>query len=144
MEAWPPFFSPSTDSCSARLKLVSSTCLHTEVNKELEALESLHVICSTYYTSSGLLEILVVMGVDTSEDVSQIWKQQPPRSHWLTPVISPFFSSRQPQPTSGQTPMVSPRAETTPIPVPTQIRNYQRIKQNLSSSPTTTLYSSPR
>ncbi|TNN01438.1 serine/threonine-protein kinase ULK2 [Takifugu flavidus] len=50
----------------------------------------------------------------------------------------------QPQPISGQTPMVSPRAETTPIPVPTQIRNYQRIKQNLSSSPTTTLYSSPR
>ncbi|XP_044058451.1 serine/threonine-protein kinase ULK2 isoform X4 [Siniperca chuatsi] len=50
----------------------------------------------------------------------------------------------QPQPIPGQTPMVSPRAETTPIPVPTQIRNYQRIKQNLSSSPTTTLYSSPR
>uniref|UniRef100_A0A8C9Y3S1 non-specific serine/threonine protein kinase n=1 Tax=Sander lucioperca TaxID=283035 RepID=A0A8C9Y3S1_SANLU len=50
----------------------------------------------------------------------------------------------QPQPTPGQTPMVSPRAETTPIPVPTQIRNYQRIKQNLSSSPTTTLYTSPR
>ncbi|XP_072312208.1 serine/threonine-protein kinase ULK2 [Eucyclogobius newberryi] len=42
------------------------------------------------------------------------------------------------------TPMVSPRAETTPIPVPTQVRNYQRIKQNLSSSPTTTLYGSPR
>ncbi|XP_036416979.1 serine/threonine-protein kinase ULK2 isoform X1 [Colossoma macropomum] len=50
----------------------------------------------------------------------------------------------QPQPSSGQTPMVSPRAETTPIPVPTQVRNYQRIKQNLSSSPTTTLYGSPR
>ncbi|XP_075931533.1 serine/threonine-protein kinase ULK2 isoform X3 [Anarhichas minor] len=50
----------------------------------------------------------------------------------------------QPQPTPGQAPMVSPRAETTPIPVPTQIRNYQRIKQNLSSSPTTMLYSSPR
>uniref|UniRef100_A0A3Q2WHE8 non-specific serine/threonine protein kinase n=1 Tax=Haplochromis burtoni TaxID=8153 RepID=A0A3Q2WHE8_HAPBU len=50
----------------------------------------------------------------------------------------------QPQPTPGQTPMVSPRAETTPIPVPTQVRNYQRIKQNLSSSPNTTLYSSPR
>ncbi|XP_039986093.1 serine/threonine-protein kinase ULK2 isoform X2 [Xiphias gladius] len=50
----------------------------------------------------------------------------------------------QPQPTPGQTPMVSPRAETTPIPVPTQVRNYQRIKQNLSSSPTTTHYSSPR
>ncbi|XP_058489562.1 serine/threonine-protein kinase ULK2 [Solea solea] len=50
----------------------------------------------------------------------------------------------QPQPTPGQTPMVSPRTETTPIPVPTQVRNYQRIKQNLSSSPTTTLYGSPR
>uniref|UniRef100_A0A3Q3K2N3 non-specific serine/threonine protein kinase n=1 Tax=Monopterus albus TaxID=43700 RepID=A0A3Q3K2N3_MONAL len=44
----------------------------------------------------------------------------------------------------GLTPMVSPWTETTPIPVPTQVRNYQRIKQNLSSSPTTTLYSSPR
>ncbi|XP_045074575.1 serine/threonine-protein kinase ULK2-like isoform X2 [Coregonus clupeaformis] len=49
----------------------------------------------------------------------------------------------QPQ-TTGQTPMVSPRAETTPIPVPTQVRNYQRIKQNLYNSPTTTLYGSPR
>uniref|UniRef100_A0AAV2J1G2 Reverse transcriptase domain-containing protein n=1 Tax=Knipowitschia caucasica TaxID=637954 RepID=A0AAV2J1G2_KNICA len=47
-----------------------------------------------------------------------------------------------------ETPMVSPRAETAPIPVPTQVRNYQRIKQNLSGSPTTTthttLYGSPR
>uniref|UniRef100_H2MJE6 non-specific serine/threonine protein kinase n=1 Tax=Oryzias latipes TaxID=8090 RepID=H2MJE6_ORYLA len=50
----------------------------------------------------------------------------------------------QPQPPQGQTAMVSPRAETTPIPVPTQVRNYQRIKQNLSSSPTSTLFSSPR
>ncbi|XP_027855171.1 serine/threonine-protein kinase ULK2 [Xiphophorus couchianus] len=50
----------------------------------------------------------------------------------------------QPQPTPGQTTMLSPRAETTPIPVPTQVRNYQRIKQNLSSSPSPTLYSSPR
>uniref|UniRef100_A0A7N8X036 non-specific serine/threonine protein kinase n=1 Tax=Mastacembelus armatus TaxID=205130 RepID=A0A7N8X036_9TELE len=58
------------------------------------------------------------------------------------PKSQPCLSS--PQPTPGQTPMVSPRAETTPIPVPTQVRNYQRIKQNLSSSPTTTLYSSPR
>ncbi|XP_056467003.1 serine/threonine-protein kinase ULK2 [Gadus chalcogrammus] len=49
-----------------------------------------------------------------------------------------------PQPMPGQTPMVSPRAETTPIPVPTQVRNYQRIKQNLSSSPTNTLSGSPR
>ncbi|XP_058269573.1 serine/threonine-protein kinase ULK2 isoform X4 [Hemibagrus wyckioides] len=50
----------------------------------------------------------------------------------------------QPQPSSGQNPVVSPRTETTPIPVPTQVRNYQRIKQNLSSSPSTTLYGSPR
>ncbi|XP_076831988.1 serine/threonine-protein kinase ULK2 isoform X2 [Brachyhypopomus gauderio] len=48
------------------------------------------------------------------------------------------------QPPPGQTPAVSPRAETTPIPVPTQVRNYQRIKQNLSSSPTAALYGSPR
>lgn len=40
--------------------------------------------------------------------------------------------------------MVSPRVETMPIPVPTQVRNYQRIKQNLSSSPSNMLYSSPR
>lgn len=58
-------------------------------------------------------------------------------------LLFPLHHSRQPQ-TTGQTPMVSPRAETTPIPVPTQVRNYQRIKQNLSNSPTTTLYSSPR
>ncbi|XP_028321353.1 serine/threonine-protein kinase ULK2 isoform X2 [Gouania willdenowi] len=50
----------------------------------------------------------------------------------------------QPQPTAGQTPMVSPRVETTPIPVPTQVRNYQRFKQNVSSSPTTALHTSPR
>ncbi|XP_027031024.2 serine/threonine-protein kinase ULK2 isoform X1 [Tachysurus fulvidraco] len=48
------------------------------------------------------------------------------------------------QPSTGQNPVVSPRTETTPIPVPTQVRNYQRIKQNLSSSPSTTLYGSPR
>lgn len=83
------------------------------------------------------------MGVDSVEDMVQMWKQQP-RLDWLTTLFSPFFPSSQPQPTPGQTPMVSPRAETTPIPVPTQVRNYQRIKQNLSSSPTTTLYSSPR
>uniref|UniRef100_A0A8C2BH81 non-specific serine/threonine protein kinase n=1 Tax=Cyprinus carpio TaxID=7962 RepID=A0A8C2BH81_CYPCA len=52
-------------------------------------------------------------------------------------------TEHMPRPYSGQTPMVSPRSETTPIPVPTQVRNYQRIKQNLSSSPTTTLYGSP-
>uniref|UniRef100_A0A7N6FE88 non-specific serine/threonine protein kinase n=1 Tax=Anabas testudineus TaxID=64144 RepID=A0A7N6FE88_ANATE len=62
-----------------------------------------------------------------------------PRVDWLTVLLCPLlFPSRQPQPTPGQTPIVSPRAETTPIPVPTQVRNYQRIKQNLSSSPTTT------
>uniref|UniRef100_A0A672H407 non-specific serine/threonine protein kinase n=1 Tax=Salarias fasciatus TaxID=181472 RepID=A0A672H407_SALFA len=53
----------------------------------------------------------------------------------LVSLLPPLFAPRQPQLTSGQTPMVSPRAETTPIPVPTQVRNYQRIKQNLSSNP---------
>uniref|UniRef100_A0A1A8GKF0 non-specific serine/threonine protein kinase n=2 Tax=Nothobranchius korthausae TaxID=1143690 RepID=A0A1A8GKF0_9TELE len=55
-----------------------------------------------------------------------------------------LMCGRQPLTSQGQTSMVSPRAETTPIPVPTQVRNYQRIKQNLSSSPSNTLYSSPR
>uniref|UniRef100_A0A8C2ADN8 non-specific serine/threonine protein kinase n=1 Tax=Cyprinus carpio TaxID=7962 RepID=A0A8C2ADN8_CYPCA len=63
-------------------------------------------------------------------------------SDWFAILFYGFL--RPPQPSSGQTPMVSPRSETTPIPVPTQVRNYQRIKQNLSSSPTTTLYGSPR
>lgn len=56
----------------------------------------------------------------------------------------PTLLPRLPQPAPGQTPAVSPRAETTPVPVPTQVRNYQRIKQNLSSSPTSTQYGSPR
>uniref|UniRef100_A0A673JZU2 non-specific serine/threonine protein kinase n=1 Tax=Sinocyclocheilus rhinocerous TaxID=307959 RepID=A0A673JZU2_9TELE len=68
--------------------------------------------------------------------VPKVWKSI------LTGLFYGFL--RPPQPSSGQTPMVSPRSETTPIPVPTQVRNYQRIKQNLSSSPTTTLYGSPR
>uniref|UniRef100_A0A8C2ENM0 non-specific serine/threonine protein kinase n=1 Tax=Cyprinus carpio TaxID=7962 RepID=A0A8C2ENM0_CYPCA len=63
-------------------------------------------------------------------------------SDWFAILFYGFL--RPLQPSSGQTPMVSPRSETTPIPVPTQVRNYQRIKQNLSSSPTTTLYGSPR
>uniref|UniRef100_A0A671K6S1 non-specific serine/threonine protein kinase n=1 Tax=Sinocyclocheilus anshuiensis TaxID=1608454 RepID=A0A671K6S1_9TELE len=62
-------------------------------------------------------------------------------SDWIATLFSGFL--RPQQPSSGQIPMVSPRSETTPIPVPTQVRNYQRIKQNLSSSPTTTLYGSP-
>ncbi|XP_006902114.1 PREDICTED: serine/threonine-protein kinase ULK2 [Elephantulus edwardii] len=43
-------------------------------------------------------------------------------------------------------PTVSPHSETMPIPVPTQIRNYQRIEQNLSSVPSsgTNLHGSPR
>uniref|UniRef100_A0A8C0Y8Z0 non-specific serine/threonine protein kinase n=2 Tax=Cyprinus carpio TaxID=7962 RepID=A0A8C0Y8Z0_CYPCA len=61
----------------------------------------------------------------------------------LVPHLSGEQSCESHNPYSGQTPMVSPRSETTPIPVPTQVRNYQRIKQNLSSSPTTTLYGSP-
>ncbi|MEE6469504.1 hypothetical protein FKM82_008656 [Ascaphus truei] len=38
-------------------------------------------------------------------------------------------------------PQVSPRSETAPIPVPTQLRNYQRIEQNLTS--TASLTSNP-
>nr|XP_020862716.1 serine/threonine-protein kinase ULK2 isoform X2 [Phascolarctos cinereus] len=42
-------------------------------------------------------------------------------------------------------PSPSPHSETAPIPVPTQIRNYQRIEQNLSSaSPGTNPHGSPR
>ncbi|XP_058857564.1 serine/threonine-protein kinase ULK2-like isoform X1 [Acipenser ruthenus] len=63
-----------------------------------------------------------------------------------TPTCScspPALSLRQQQ--QGHPPAAPPRSETTPIPVPTQIRNYQRIEQNLSSSPTATnLCGSPR
>ncbi|XP_027717647.1 serine/threonine-protein kinase ULK2 isoform X1 [Vombatus ursinus] len=42
-------------------------------------------------------------------------------------------------------PSPSPHSETAPIPVPTQLRNYQRIEQNLSSaSPGTNPHGSPR
>ncbi|XP_077924120.1 serine/threonine-protein kinase ULK2 isoform X2 [Halichoerus grypus] len=43
-------------------------------------------------------------------------------------------------------PPVSPHSETAPIPVPTQIRNYQRIEQNLTSTASsgTNLHGSPR
>ncbi|XP_019366718.1 PREDICTED: serine/threonine-protein kinase ULK2 [Gavialis gangeticus] len=43
-------------------------------------------------------------------------------------------------------PSVSPRSETAPIPVPTQLRNYQRIEQNLTStaSPVSNPHGSPR
>ncbi|XP_029785103.1 serine/threonine-protein kinase ULK2 [Suricata suricatta] len=43
-------------------------------------------------------------------------------------------------------PTVSPHSETAPIPVPTQIRNYQRIEQNLTSTAGsgTNLHGSPR
>ncbi|KAG8587801.1 hypothetical protein GDO81_005786 [Engystomops pustulosus] len=43
-------------------------------------------------------------------------------------------------------PQMSPRSETAPIPVPTQLRNYQRIEQNLSTtaSPTFNPHGSPR
>ncbi|MEE6469500.1 hypothetical protein FKM82_008656 [Ascaphus truei] len=43
-------------------------------------------------------------------------------------------------------PQVSPRSETAPIPVPTQLRNYQRIEQNLTStaSLTSNPHGSPR
>ncbi|XP_063098392.1 serine/threonine-protein kinase ULK2 isoform X2 [Cavia porcellus] len=41
-------------------------------------------------------------------------------------------------------PTVSPHSETAPIPVPTQIRNYQRIEQNLTSGSGTNPHGSPR
>uniref|UniRef100_A0A2I3GUL9 non-specific serine/threonine protein kinase n=2 Tax=Nomascus leucogenys TaxID=61853 RepID=A0A2I3GUL9_NOMLE len=43
-------------------------------------------------------------------------------------------------------PTVSPHSETAPIPVPTQIRNYQRIEQNLTSTASsgTNVHGSPR
>ncbi|XP_069082457.1 serine/threonine-protein kinase ULK2 [Pleurodeles waltl] len=42
-------------------------------------------------------------------------------------------------------PSVSPRSETAPIPVPTQLRNYQRLEQNLTStSPVSNPHGSPR
>uniref|UniRef100_A0A8D0AYL0 non-specific serine/threonine protein kinase n=1 Tax=Salvator merianae TaxID=96440 RepID=A0A8D0AYL0_SALMN len=43
-------------------------------------------------------------------------------------------------------PSISPRSETAPIPVPTQLRNYQRIEQNLTSaaSPGSNPHGSPR
>uniref|UniRef100_A0A8C3WPX2 non-specific serine/threonine protein kinase n=1 Tax=Catagonus wagneri TaxID=51154 RepID=A0A8C3WPX2_9CETA len=43
-------------------------------------------------------------------------------------------------------PMVSPHSEAAPVPVPTQIRNYQRIEQNLmpTASSGTSLHGSPR
>lgn len=142
MEAWPLFFflTLSQPLWTARLNSSTITCLHTEVNKEPEAVETVqHFRVVLFYIH---LDIYIIAGVDTPEDVLQIWKK--PWADWLTALLYPFFPCSQPQPIPGQTPMVSPRAETTPIPVPTQVRNYQRIKQNLSSSPTTTLYSSPR
>lgn len=86
----------------------------------------------------------LIMTIETPDNFTQTRKQQQLQTRWLTTLLSHFVPFRQPQPTPGQTPMVSPRAETTPIPVPTQVRNYQRIKQNLSSSPNATLYSAPR
>lgn len=92
------------------------------------------------------------MGVDIPEESPHRWNRGHRRSDWLKAPVSPLSLRRQPQPASAPTPMVSPRAETTPIPVPTQIRNYQRIKQNLCSSPSAAaaaaaaaaMHSSPR
>lgn len=55
-------------------------------------------------------------------------------------LFSTNYGCRQCQPT------VSPQSETAPIPVPTQIRNYQRIEQNLTSTASsgTNLHGSPR
>ncbi|KAB0400016.1 hypothetical protein E2I00_017957 [Balaenoptera physalus] len=62
------------------------------------------------------------------------------RSHLYFFPFSMNDVCRQCQPT------VSPHSTATPIPVPTQIRNYQRIEQNLSSTASsgTNLHGSPR
>ncbi|XP_029467236.1 serine/threonine-protein kinase ULK2 isoform X2 [Rhinatrema bivittatum] len=54
--------------------------------------------------------------------------------------VTSTSASRQTQPS------VSPRSETTPIPVPTQLQNYQRIEQHLTSaaSPVSNPHGSPR
>ncbi|XP_053563332.1 serine/threonine-protein kinase ULK2 isoform X1 [Bombina bombina] len=46
---------------------------------------------------------------------------------------------------TARQPQVSPRSESAPIPVPTQLRNYQRIEQNLTTtaSPTSNPHGSP-
>lgn len=100
--------------------------------------------CYVFQQACFFLKLWVIMGVGAPEEVLQIWKHQQPGTPNFTALLSPFLPCRQPQPVQGQTPTVSPRGETTPIPVPTQVRNYQRIKQNLSSSPSTTLCSIPR
>uniref|UniRef100_A0A8D1KCP2 non-specific serine/threonine protein kinase n=2 Tax=Sus scrofa TaxID=9823 RepID=A0A8D1KCP2_PIG len=41
-------------------------------------------------------------------------------------------------------PTAPPPSEAAPVPVPTQIRNYQRIEQNLTASPGASLHGSPR
>lgn len=85
------------------------------------------------------------MGADTPEDNTNTWNYRHLHADRLKAPVFPLSICRQAQPASAPTPMVSPRAETTPIPVPTQIRNYQRIKQNLCNSPTAAaMHSSPR
>ncbi|XP_015283961.1 PREDICTED: serine/threonine-protein kinase ULK2-like, partial [Gekko japonicus] len=68
----------------------------------------------------------------------QIGEQPLPSPHWFP--LSLTCALRQCQPP------VSPRSETAPIPVPTQLRNYQRIEQNLTSaaSPVSNPHGSPR
>uniref|UniRef100_A0A3P8UUD0 non-specific serine/threonine protein kinase n=1 Tax=Cynoglossus semilaevis TaxID=244447 RepID=A0A3P8UUD0_CYNSE len=92
---------------------------------------------SSKNSSSDLDDFVLVPNISTDSYDQPIGVSRRPSSEFL-------MCGGQPQPTPGQTPMVSPRTETTPIPVPTQVRNYQRMKQNLSSSPTTMLYGSPR
>lgn len=151
IEAWPTFFYPlSPPTWTVGLNMSSSTCLHTEGNKEpAQSWGNFYFRVVLIYLQlikqAGVFIDWRLIGIDHPEDILHGEKQhQKLHVDSLISLISPIFLCRQPQPTSGQTPMVSPRAETTPIPVPTQICNYQRIKQNLSSSPTTTLYSSPR
>lgn len=63
--------------------------------------------------------------------------------HW---VLLEFLSSSIIYGCRQCLPTVSPHSETAPIPVPTQIRNYQRMEQNLTSTASsgTNLHGSPR
>uniref|UniRef100_A0AAY4DC19 non-specific serine/threonine protein kinase n=1 Tax=Denticeps clupeoides TaxID=299321 RepID=A0AAY4DC19_9TELE len=119
---------------------VSGTCQHrrfflrSRTQRPAEDVKRKHVRCLEIQARVNFLQSLPDMQTLPEDGLSS-----PP----LGPPNYLQLSKEPPQPNSGQMPMVSPRAETTPIPVPTQVRNYQRIKQNLSSSPTTALYGSP-
>ncbi|MBZ3889649.1 Serine/threonine-protein kinase ULK2 [Sciurus carolinensis] len=93
-----------------------------------------------------------------SESLSDQNKLQVPEPAQRTPSVRQHASNfrdqdratrdfpKQPGPLRQCQPTVSPHSETAPIPVPTQIRNYQRIEQNLTSTASsgTNPHGSPR